>query len=232
MKAVKILMLFVIISLFLDAKWHSLDSLEYIKSSNNFNLKSGIEYIAIYRHSAYKFYADKKSQETTSHTVWLKMGKKPLKSFGDSAVVSFNKYRKIGKKDNALVIYNNSSKRAYSLTYYNAYMIDSSGKFWFLENRDDLIDMVKPIDTPQEAALIMWLSGYSSLNSNQYYYKRKYKESKSGYSVVESYQKEDKSYGGCISYKFLYNINRGGIITKRVKLEEKSILCGDELWKD
>jgi len=223
----KILILAIALSTSLSAKWQDIRVLKYNKNPENFNLKSGIEYIEIHSHNISEFYPDKKNKRRYYDAVWLKMGNKLLNSFGKGAVTSFAKYQKIAKRDNALVVYDNSTKRAYSFIYFNAYMIDSSGKQWFLENKQDLIDMIKPIDTPQEAALIMWLNGYSSLVYSNYRYRLKYKKLNSGYSILESYQKEDKEYGGCIDYKYISTIDRLGAIVKRSLVSKKSKLCGD-----
>ena len=223
MKLINIVIVLLSFSLFSSAKWHELDNIKYSNSAKDFNLKSGIEYIELDLHSIYRNYSSDKRKKY-HHIIWLKMGKKPLKSFGKTAVATFKKYRKIGKRDKALIAYNNSNKRKYDLSYYNAYMLDSNGRFWFIENRQELIDFLKPIDTPQEASLVMLLNGYSQKSYDVNVYHQKYKKIKNGYSIIETYEKEDKKYGGCIEYKYRNTINKQGVI-KRSFIGKKSRLC-------
>ena len=227
MRLINIVVILLVTSLFVDAKWHDIRVLKYTKNPKSFILKSGIEYVEIYLHSIYKYYPDKKSKKSYYNSVFLKMGQKSLKSFGKSAVSSFRNYKNIAKKDKALVAYDNSNDKKYYFTYFNAYMIDSKGKFWLLESKQDLIDIIKPIDTPQEAVLIMWLNGYSSLTNANTHYRLKYKKNKNGYSILETQQRADNEYSGCVEYKYISTINKQGAITKRFLAGKKSQLCKD-----
>jgi hypothetical protein len=114
---------------------------------------------------------------------------------------------------------------AYGSWYCNGFMLDSVGKSWRLENVQDLIDMIKPIDTPAEIRLILWLDPdiYSSDGD-------KYRKNGNGYIVKSHYVIHDSSQGdGCGDYSYQYKISRSGKITQKKLLRKKSVDdCGSE----
>ena len=199
------------------ANWKPLELIDaYGKGS--FNLKKGVEYIEIDYHIFYEIYSYKNHKREHEYFAFYKIGKKPLESFGKSAVDSFKKYRSVAKRDKALVKYNRSTPKEYNVVFYNAYMIDSNNKFWILESKQDLIDLILPIDTPSEAALIFWLNGDESITNDMSIenYKVEYKKLKSGYKIKERYVKMDKNYKGCTEYKYIYNISKSGKQSKKL----------------
>ena len=211
----------------LSASWSTLLPIDAY-GKGEFNLKRGVKYIEIHYHGVFRIYS---YQNRKNHLdfCFYKIGKKPLESFGKSAERTFKKYRKVGNRAKALVERDASSEKELNLLFYNAYMIDSKGKFWLLESKQDLIDMVKPIDTPSEAALILWLNGYDKIDSiqNRENYFIGYKKLKSGYKILQKYKVMDKDYIGCTEYKYIYNISSRGRQSKKLISKKVKVQCVD-----
>jgi len=212
----RLIVVLMLIGSFVFANWKPLKLIDsYGKGS--FNLKKGVEYIEINYHGIFRVYSYQ-NRKNYLDFCFYKIGKKPLESLGQSALRTFKKYRKVGNRAKALVEYDSSTSKEYNLVFYNAYMIDSNNKFWLLENKQDLIDSIRPIDTQSEVALIIWLNGHEIIENDKRieYYKVEYKRLKSGYKVKERYIKMDKNYKGCTKFKYIYNISKSGKLSKKL----------------
>jgi len=116
----------------------------------DFSLKKGVEYIEVKRVDIFKpIYPQAKTK------VHKKTIKKPLSSFGAKVSNNFKSLPLSSKKSKSFLQGSQGYLSGVSSWYYNGFMLDSNLKTWRLENTKDLIDMVKPINTPAEVKLAM-----------------------------------------------------------------------------
>ena len=223
----KLIVLFLIVG-YLSANWKPFVSIDAY-GKGKFNLKRGVEYIEIDYHIFKEIYSYKNHKREHEFFAFYKIGKKPLKSFGKNVELTFKKNRKIARKDKAVLKVDRTNAKEFNLVFYNAYMLDSRGKIWILENKQDLIDMIKPIDTISEMALVLWLNGYDEIDrrANKENYLIGYKNSKNGYKVLESYNIMNKDHIGCIEYKYIYTVSRSGKYRKKMIHKKKRVQCVD-----
>ena len=114
--------------------------------------------------------------------------------------------------------------------YTNGFMLDSTGKSWRLENIQDVIDMIKPVDTPADLSLVLWLHSDAQDLSDQKSYSAKYRKSGSGYVIREhhiAYGVGDWVYG-CGDYLFEYKVNASGRVTQKKLIRKREVECGGE----
>ncbi len=216
MKQIYIVLIAILLTLTVQADWKPLKTLGHF-GPKDFTLKKDVVYVVLRTFS-----------ESTE------MGEKIRVSKGTS--VAFRIYESTPQNKN--VFSHIPLKKKYTLTkgeyvgmveygswYTNGFMLDSAGKSWRLENVQDLIDMIKPIDTPAEIRLILWLDPKIISNDGD-----KYRKSGNGYIVKSHYVIHDSSQGdGCGDYSYQYKISRSGKITQKKLLGKKAVDdCGSE----
>ena len=221
MKRLKTILTATLLTLTAHAGWKPLKTLEHY-GPKAFTLKEGVRYV-----------------ELRKHTRYLPMPQRPREvvkaSIKVSSALRIYKYTPSNKRIFARMP---MTKRAgfkkgeegglwgSSSWYYNGFMLDSAGKTWRLENTKDVIDMVKPIDTPAEISLVLWLSGGKGEHGSNY--SAKYRKSGKGYIVREHFVIEDNAYG-CGDYSYQYTISRSGKIRQKKLLRKRAAkVCGTD----
>jgi hypothetical protein len=216
MKQIYIILMVILMTVTVQAGWKSLKSLSDY-DPKDFTLKKDVIYV-----------------ELRTFKKLTEMGEKIMVS--KSTSVTLRIYRSTPKNKN--IFSHIPLKEKYTLIkgeyvgmmsmsswYTNGFMLDSAGKSWRLENVQDLIDIIKPIDTPAEVRLIMWLDPdiYSSEGD-------RYRKSGDGYIVKSHYVIHDSNQGaGCGDYSYQYKISRSGKITQKKLLRKKAVdICGSE----
>ena len=102
-------------------------------------------------------------------------------------------------------------------------MLDSNGKQWRLENIQDVIDMIRPIDTPAEVRLVLWLHGVTHTSDGKY--SIQYRKNGKEYVIKEHYVCHECACD-CGDYIYQYKVNRSGKITQKKLLRKKAVkLC-------
>ena len=106
--------------------------------------------------------------------------------------------------------------------FVNGFIIDKNNKVWRMDEVKDVITQLGEIDTPAEARLILWISGYT--NGNHYY------KTPKGYEITYTYETtESSSSSQCVDHKEITEkalVNKKGEIVSRKKL--KSRVVGQE----
>ena len=215
MKQIKIIFITLLLTLTVHAGWKPLKSLDHY-GPKAFKLKTGVAYVEIrtYKEDIYA-YASEISRRK-NETVVFKMYRHPLSYFGSTAKRTFESLP--GKKKFAFMKYGNSGIGRSIEWYNNGFMIDDQGKQWRLENVQDVIEMVKPIDTPAELMLVFWLNGGKQKNTT-------YRKIGSGYVIREHYTSIDGP--DCGDYTFEYKVNRLGKMSKKklIKFKKSKLQC-------
>ena len=119
-----------------DINWHKLKSLKAY-SPKSYNLKRNIEYMEI------RGYINKKN-----HKVYdvISMYKKPLENYPKDVIKKFKALKPT---------YSDKSNIRLSG---NAFFIDSNGKMFQMDMREDIISLLENIDRLSEVQLILWLN--------------------------------------------------------------------------
>ncbi len=217
----KILLASLLGTLTVNAAWKTLHETEYY-GSKAYTLKEGVAHVEVRKYAFYRGVTpnDKKRYSYKEETTLLRMSRKALSLFSRKTQNGFK--RLPAKKVNAFKeewaggLYSSSS------WYYNGFMLDMDGKMWRLETIEDVVEMVKPVDTPAEVRLILWLH---SKDYNREKYSAKYRKSGNIYIVKERYEITDGDRG-CGDYTYRYKINRSGkIIQKRLLSKKPSENC-------
>ena len=215
MKQIKIILITLLMTLTVHAGWKPLKSLDHY-GPKSFTLKTGVAYVEIrtYKEDIYA-YASEISRRK-NETVVFKMYRHPLSYFGSTVKRTFESLP--GKKKFAFMKYGNSGIGRSIEWYNNGFMIDDQGKQWRLENVQDVIEMVKPIDTPAELMLVFWLKGGKQKNTT-------YRKIGSGYVIREHYTAIDGP--DCGDYTFEYKVNRLGKMSKKklIKFKKSKLQC-------
>lgn len=216
MQQMKIILIVLLMTLTVDAKWKELKSY----GPKVYTLKKGVEYVEI-RISTYSMSREAGAQSSTSVQTALKFYRKPLSAFGAKIAKKFKQIPV--KKQFAFNKGYESHMLSGSDWYYNGFMLDSAGKSWRLENAQDVIDMIKPIDTPAELGLVLWLDPKIHGSDST-----KYQKSGSGYIVRSHYVIHDTSEGECGDYTYQYRVSRSGKLTKKLLRKKEVDDCGSE----
>ena len=228
----KITVVLMLIGGFASANWHSL-KLMSAYSGRDFSLKKGVEYIEIKRVDIYsadpRTPREKLIEQKSIRTVF-KMYKKPLLSFGKEVASNFKRLPLSSKKKDSFLSGGVGHLGGTSYWYYNGFMLDSNLKTWRLENTQDIIDMVKPINTPAEIKLVMWANKYAEgFLTDSGGYRAKYKKQGKNYIVEEHYSIEDMAYGECGVYTYQSTISRSGkLVNRKLLIKEPSVGCFTE----
>jgi len=212
----------IVLTLATQAGWKSVKSLEHY-GPKSYTLKQGVAYVELR-----KWTSSTDPRGTTKHVERkLRMYATPLSHFSPKIRRAFShtpvKKRYAFKKGEYVGLGGTSS------WYYNGVMIDHKGKIWRLENRQDVVDMVKPIDTPAEVALVMWL--HSDAREKSEKYSLKYRKSGSGYIVREYHSNHDYSNWKyqCGEYTFEYRLSRQGKLRHKKRMKSRNFKeCGSE----
>ena len=200
-----------------NAGWKTLKTLGHY-GSKAFTLKRGVQYVELRKYST--------SVEKT-----------PLGKDSVTVSTSLRIYR--DSPHNKRIFERMTMKKRYAFKkgewgglassgswYHNGFMLDTARKTWRLENVRDVIDMVRPIDTPAEIRLVLWLHGDAESHADKY--SAKYRKSGKGYIVKEHYVINDSAYG-CGDYSYQYKISRSGKIRQKKLLRKRSAKeCGGE----
>lgn len=211
-----------------QADWKPLKSLDHY-GPKAFTLNKGVAYVEIRKYTeTYIPNASGNGDIAKKKTVVFRMYRNPLSYFGSTAKHAFGKIspeKRYGFKKGAYASLGPSAK-----WYYGGYMLDSSGKSWRLENIQDVVNMVKPVDTPADLSLVLWLNSDARDRSDQKSYGAKYRKSGSGYVVREHHI----AHGGgdwiysCGDYTFEYKVNASGKVTQKKLIRKRKIECGGE----
>jgi len=218
----KILFISVLCTLTANAAWKTLHSLEYY-GPKAYTLKEGVAHVEVrkYETSIQEMLGCSKKGYINVTTV-LKMSRRALSSFSNKTQEDFKRLPM--KKVNAFKNGSFAGQGGYSSWYYNGFMLNIHGKMWRLETINDVIEMVKPIDTPAELRLILWLHSKDNHKEN---YSAKYRKSGSIYIVKEHYAINDYSQG-CGNFTYIYKINRSGKIIQKKLLGKKTVkICSE-----
>ncbi len=226
MKQIKILLITLLLTLTANAGWKPLKSLDHY-GPKAFTLKKGVAYVEIRKYTeTYIPNASGNGDITKKKAVVFRMYRHPLSYFGSATKHAFQKIspkKRYGFKKGAYASLGPSAK-----WYYGGFILDSIGKSWRLENIQDVIDMVKPVDTPADLSLVLWLNSDAQDRSDQKSYSAKYRKSGSGYVVREHHI----AHGGgdwvysCGDYTFEYKVNASGKVTQKKLIRKRKVECG------
>jgi hypothetical protein len=215
-KQKKILLIAILMTIIAHGGWKPLKNLDHY-GPKAFTLKKGVVYVEL-----------RKYCESTQKTRYAKYSKSTRVALQIYQTLPHNKnvFSRIPLKERYAVKKGEwGGLVEMGSWYYNGFMLDNAGKTWRLENAKDVIDMIKPIDTPAEVRLILWLDPdiYSSDGD-------KYRKNGNGYIVKSHYVIHDSSQGaGCGDYSYQYKISRSGKITQKKLLRKKHVKdCGSE----
>ncbi len=220
MKQIKIILITLLLTLTANADWKPLKSLDYY-GPKAFTLKKGVVYVELRKYS--------KSTEMAEKVTVTKNTSVALQIY-QSTPYNMNVFRRMPLKERYAI-----KKGEYvglggsSSWYYNGFMLDSKRKTWRLENIKDIVDMVKPIDTPAELSLVLWLNGDAQEKAEKY--SAKYRKSGSGYIIREHHSSHEYSSWkyACGEYTFEYKINVSGKITQKKLIKKRKFkVCGGE----
>jgi len=228
----KISVVLMLTGAFVFANWYPL-KLMSAYSSRDFSLKEGVEYMEVKRvdiYSAYPRDVKEKVVESKSVQTVFQIYNKPLKSFGKKVASNFKRLPLSSKKRDSFLSGGAGHLGGTSSWYYNGFMLDSNLKSWRLENTQDIIDMVKPINTPAEIKLVMWANKYAEgFLTDSGGYRAKYKKVGKNYVVEERYSIENMAYGECGVYTYQSTIDSSGKLLKRkLLLKESALGCFTE----
>ena len=221
MKQTKALLVTILLTLSVHAGWKQVKTLEHY-GPKSFTLKDTVSYVELRRYQEYTSYASPSKASKASKTVSTS-----LRIYRDSSPHYERVFKRMPIKKSA-----SFKKGEYgglgggSSWYYNGFMLDNARKTWRLENVKDVIDMIRPIDTPAEISLVLWLNGDAQDHAVKY--RAKYHKSGKGYLVKEHYIFDNSVYG-CGDYTYQYKISRSGKITQKRRISKKAIKdCGAE----
>ncbi len=193
----------------LNAKWKSLKDIKAY-SPTSFTLKKGVAYVELRSLITSK---SNHSKIKRSLNINAKMYRKPLSSYGSDATKRFRNLPMSKSKRNIIKQGSWSTEGSYGSWFCNGFMLTNDKKTWRLENKKDVVEIMKPVNTEAELSLIMWLYGHSG--------KFKYKKNSHGYTVIEHYSKEQDS---CADVTYRYNITSLGVVTKKL-LKKRAYSC-------
>jgi len=199
----------------LNASWHPLKLIKAY-GGRDFTLKSGVEYVEIIHIKEFNYYTEKGSTKSKSSKSVIKIYRKPLNSYGFKVEKNFKRLPLSSKKSNSFLHDSTTNLIGSSSWCYNGFMLDSNLKTWRLENTKDLIDMLKPINTPADVKLVMWANKYAEgflTNSSNYH--AKYKKVGKNFIVQEHYNVENSAYGDCGIYTYKSTVTRDGKVLNR-----------------
>ena len=228
MKQIHIVLMVMMLTLMAHAGWKPLKSLEHY-GPKAFTLKKGVSYVEIRKYTeTYIPNAAGNGDITKKRAVVFRMYRHPLSHFGSATKHSFQKIspkKRYAFKKGAYASLGPSSK-----WYYGAFMLDSTRKSWRLENIQDVVDMVKPVDTSADLSLVLWLYSDAQDLSDKKSYSAKYRKSGSGYIIREHHVAHgvgDWVYG-CGDYTFEYKINASGKVTQKKLIKKRKVECGGD----
>jgi len=228
MKQLKILWIAALMIGTVYAGWKPLKSLDHY-GPKAFTLKKGVAYVEIRKYTeTYIPNAAGSGDITKKRAVVFRMYRHPLSHFGSAAKDAFGKIPP--KKRDAFKKGAYASLGPSAKWYYSAFMLDSVGKSWRLENIQDVVDMIKPVDTPADLSLVLWLHSDAQDLSDQKRYSAKYRKSGSGYVIREHHV----AYGGgdwvyaCGDFLFEYKVNASGRVTQKKLIKKREVECGGE----
>lgn len=218
MKQLKTVLIATMLTLTANAGWKPLKRLNYY-GPTAFTLKDNVRYMEIRKHTTSSFIEPGASNASVKQSTTLRVytytpdDKKIFENMKMKKHYSIKK----GKQD---------SMHASSEWYYNGFILDNAGKKWQLENANEVIDMVKPIDTPAEISLVLWLAGGKADHGSNY--SAKYRKSGKNYIVREHFTITDYAHK-CGNYLYQYKISRwGNILQKRLISKKPTKDCGSE----
>jgi len=228
MKLINIVAILLVTSLFADAKWHPLKSMKTY-NGRDFTLKSDVEYVEIKKVHIFKPLYPKAKEQVSIKRV-LSLYRKPLSNFSTKVRKDFKNLPLSAKKSKSFLHGDQGHLGSIEYWYYNAFMLDSNLKTWRLENTKDLIDMVKPINTPAEIKLVMWANGFAEgFLTYKEEYRAKYKKVGKNYIVQEHYSVTDTAYGKCGVYTYKSTVTKDGrVLNRRLIKKTPSKECGAE----
>jgi hypothetical protein len=210
----------ILLTLNANADWKALKKLDYYEPKA-FTLKKGVAYVEIRKYSKNTSIGISDISTTSSENVIFKMYRHPLSYFGSTGKRAFSLIP--GKKKFAFKKSEISHIGGSQSWYYNGFMLDSNGKQWRLENIQDVIDMIRPIDTPAEVRLVLWLHGVTHYSNGKY--SIQYRKNGKEYVIKEHYVCHECACG-CGDYSYQYKVNRSGKITQKKLLRKKAVkLC-------
>ena len=234
MKQIKIIFIILLLILTANANWKPLKSLDHY-GPKAFTLKEGVAYVEIRKYTE----SDGLKEDPVTHGVTLtktmkkkvifKIYRYPLSYFGSTVKRTFQHIpgkNKFAFKKGEYGGFAGTGSR----WYYNGFMLDSKEKAWRLENIQDVIDMVKPVDTPADLSLVLWLHSDAQDRSDKESYSAKYRKSGSGYVIREHHVAHgvgDWVYG-CGDYTFEYKINTSGKVIQKKLIRKRKVECGGD----
>lgn len=215
---IKTILIAILLTLTANAGWKPLKTLGHY-GPKAFTLKKGVGYVEIRKYTK----GNEGSHDYKRLETALRMYRTTLSTYGGKLERAFKQIP--GKKRYSFKKGEYCGLGGCGSWYHNGFMLDSKGKQWRLENIQDVIDMVKPIDTPAEIRLVLWLYGDDKSYAEQY--SAKYRKSQNAYIVKEHYVIHESP--DCGDYSYQYKISRSGKITQKKLLRKKSVKeCGGE----
>ena len=212
MKQIKTILIAILLTITVNADWKPLKSLDHY-GPKAFTLKKGVAYVEIRKFTKRDYGGDKVFKE---QTVVLQIYQQT------SLSTEINKIPI--KKNFAFTKGSRGGPAWFTSWYYNGYMIDGARKSWRLENIQDVIEMVRPIDTPAEIRLILWLHGNADGNVDKY--SAKYRKSGSDYVIKEHYVSNGDAVYGCGDFTYQYKISSSGKIIQKKLIKKRKVPCG------
>ena len=204
------------VSLTANAGWKPLKALDFY-GPQSFTLKKGVRYVEIREYTKQDY--GRKNEVFKEQALVMRMYQhrpptSKIKHIPAKKSLAFKKGSSVG------------------LTFvwswfYIGFMLDDAFKSWRLESVNDLIDMVKPIDTEAEIKLILWLNGNMNIDNDVSKYSAKYRKNGSGYIVKEHYISYGDTYG-CGDFTYQYKISRDGKIIQKKLLKKRKVECGGD----
>ena len=218
MKQIKMILMATLLTLTANAGWKSVKTLGHY-GPKAFTLKQGVQYVELRKYSKTTIKSRNASKPTKEITTVLRMYQTPPRNKRVFKRMPMKKRYAFKKGEWG-------GLASVGSWYHNGFMLDTARKTWRLENAKDVIDMVRPIDTPAEIRLVLWLHGDAESHADTY--SAKYRKSGKGYIVKEHYIINDSTYG-CGDYSYQYKISRSGKIRQKKLLRKRSVKeCGGE----
>jgi len=215
MKQIKTILIAILLTLTANADWKPLKSLDHY-GPKAFTLKKGVTYVEVRKYSQMDY--GRENEVFKDKTLLLRMYQNTPPSSKIKGIPA--------KKSLAFKKGSRGGLTFVKSWFYIGFMLDSANKAWRLESVQDLVDMVRPIDTAAEIRLILWLNGNADGNVDKY--SAKYRKSGSGYIVKEHYVSNGDDVYGCGDFTYEYRINRSGKITQKKLLRKKAVECGGD----
>ncbi len=184
--------------------WKELKPIASYKSTD-YRLNSNIAYIELRRYQKY-IKSGSNMDKSFNSNIYIK-----VLQIGEQPKISSNQLRRFNSIKGDFGDISNIRKDSMSLmsgcscNIVNAFMIDKNSKMWRLNEVKDIVNSIKPIDTPAEIRLIIWLH-YIKFDKS----KIRYKKIEDGFDILLEYENSLLNRGECGKFGYKFTIDKSG----------------------